>query len=74
MAETDPQDFNEAPAERAARYWKKATSYYRHACNSEGPAKAEYMEIAMGWAALAAEWERHTIAHTPDVLSAHRTH
>ena len=74
MAETEYSDPNEAPGERATRYWKKATSYYRQACNSEGQAKAEYMEMAMGWAALAAEWERQTVASIPDVRRDHLTH
>ena len=59
MAESDRQYSDETPAERAARYCKKAEQAYHQACNSDSPAVRQfYIQIAMAQAALAAELER----------------
>lgn len=71
---SDEHLFGETPAERAARYWKRASNCYRQACNSEGVAKAEYMDMAMGWAVMATECERQTVAPAPNVRRDHSRH
>ena len=60
----DSEDhFDEAPAERAARYWKKAAILYHQACASEASEVRErYVQIAMSWAALATELENAPVA------------
>jgi hypothetical protein len=61
MAARFPDDdaSHEWRADRSARFWKRASEFYSQACtaNSE-EAKALYMQVAMAWAALAAEMER----------------
>jgi len=51
--------FAETPVERSARYWKKAANCYHQACTCETfEVRAACIDMAMAWAALAAELER----------------
>jgi hypothetical protein len=55
----DDESSHEWRADRSSRYWKKASEFYRQACNaSSEETKALYMQVAMAWAALADEVER----------------
>ena len=59
MADFDTHYTDETPAERAARYWKKAAESYHQACNADAPEVRQfYIQMAMASAALAAELER----------------
>jgi hypothetical protein len=52
-------DSDDAPIERAARYWKRAAEMYSRACEAESDeTKKLYMHLAMSWASLANELER----------------
>jgi len=71
---SDGSVLHETPIERCARYWKRASNCYRQACSSEGAVKDEYMDVAMGWAALASECDRQLIAAAPDARRDHLHH
>ena len=71
---SDDSPFHETLTERCARYWKRASNCYRQACSSEGAVKNEYMDMAMGWAALASECDRQIMAPEPDVRPDHPHH
>ena len=60
MADSDAEfAADQTPAERAARYWKKAEQAYHQACNAEAPEVRQfYIKLAMAMSALAVELER----------------
>ncbi len=63
----DIAHLDESPAERSARYWKKAANMYHQACTSEAPeVRAMRMEMMMAWAAMATELERAPVTLAQD--------
>jgi len=78
MASQDSDHYecqDEMKTERAARYWKRAAENYHEACTSKSyETRAIYIQVAMGWAALATDLERaHAVAQqeTSEVRMAH---